>query len=133
MADPLVVRLADVRASDAELVGGKGANLGELIAGGFDVPDGFVLTTAAYRSAARAANVDPAAPDEAGQRLRTRPVPARIAAAAKKAYAALGGGKVAVRSSATAEDLPGASFAGQASINRLPLARAPPASVPESP
>ncbi|HET8784617.1 MAG TPA: PEP/pyruvate-binding domain-containing protein, partial [Candidatus Limnocylindrales bacterium] len=113
MAIPLLVRLAEVRASDTELVGGKAANLGELIAAGFDVPDGFVLTTAAYRSAARAAKVDPAAPDEAGKRLRTSPVPPRIAAAAKKAYAALGGGKVAVRSSATAEDLPGASFAGQ--------------------
>src|SRR4029079_15758200 len=46
-------------------------------------------------------------------RLRSAPVPAEIAGAALKAYAALGSGRVAVRSSATAEDLPGASFAGQ--------------------
>ena len=54
-----VVRLADIRAADTESAGGKGANLGELIAAGFPVPDGFVLTTAAYQAAARAAKVDP--------------------------------------------------------------------------
>ena len=51
MAEPVVVRLADIRASDTEVAGGKGANLGELIAAGFPVPDGFVLGTAAYRAA----------------------------------------------------------------------------------
>src|SRR5213082_2482954 len=80
---------------------------------GFAVPNGFVLTTGAYALAAKAAGVDPARPTEAAERLRSAPVPDGIADAALKAYAGLGSGRVAVRSSATAEDLPGASFAGQ--------------------
>jgi pyruvate,water dikinase len=108
-----VRRLAEVRASDIEQVGGKAANLGELIRAGFRVPDGFVLTTAAYALAAEAAGADPDHPRNAGDRLRTAPVPESISDVAKQAYAGLGGGPVAVRSSATAEDLPGASFAGQ--------------------
>ncbi|TMF18699.1 MAG: phosphoenolpyruvate synthase, partial [Chloroflexi bacterium] len=80
---------------------------------GFRVPNGFVLTTRAYALGAQAAGVDPARPTEAAERLRAAPVPDEIADAALKAYAGLGSGRVAVRSSATAEDLPGASFAGQ--------------------
>src|SRR5690242_11417453 len=80
---------------------------------GFRVPNGFVLTTRAYALGAKTAGVDPARPAEAAERLRAAPVPEEIAGAALKAYAALGSGHVAVRSSATAEDLPGASFAGQ--------------------
>jgi rifampicin phosphotransferase len=72
-----------------------------------------VLTTAAYALAASAAGVDPNDPQAAAERLRKASVPEAVAAAAREAYAALGRGKVAVRSSATAEDLPGASFAGQ--------------------
>jgi rifampicin phosphotransferase len=113
MVNAALRSLADLRAGDIAVAGGKGANLGELIAAGFRVPEGFVLTTAAYRAAARAAKVDPTRPEEAGDRLRAKNVPKAVATAAMKAYAALGGGKVAVRSSATAEDLPGASFAGQ--------------------
>src|SRR6185312_14463273 len=113
MAEPVVVRLADIRAADTEIAGGKGANLGELIAAGFAVPDGFILTTAAYAAGARAAKVDPSKPDDAAERLRSTAVPRSVADAALEAYETLGGGSVAVRSSATAEDLPGASFAGQ--------------------
>lgn len=113
MADPIVLPLEAIRATDTATAGGKGANLGELIAAGFAVPDGYVLTTAAYRAAARAARVDTSKPGEAGDRLRATAVPRAVAAAATKAYVALGAGNVAVRSSATAEDLPGASFAGQ--------------------
>ncbi|TMF33816.1 MAG: phosphoenolpyruvate synthase, partial [Chloroflexi bacterium] len=112
-AEHLTVSLAEVDRSAGSLVGGKGANLGELARSGFPVPDSFILTTHAYALAARAARVDPADPAAAAERLRTSPVPEAIAAAARKAYAALGSGRVAVRSSATAEDLPGASFAGQ--------------------
>ena len=113
MAEPVVLLLTEIRATDAAIAGGKGANLGELIAAGFEVPDGFVLTTAAYRLAATAAEVDSAKPDEAADRLRTVDVPDAVAAAAIDRYESMGAGKVAVRSSATAEDLPGASFAGQ--------------------
>lgn len=113
MVDRLAIPLSEIRAVDIETVGGKGANLGELIAAGFVVPDGYVLTTAAYRAAALAAKVDPSRPDEAAERLRAMTVPRAVVAAATRSYAALGNGAVAVRSSATAEDLPGASFAGQ--------------------
>jgi pyruvate,water dikinase len=113
MADRLAVPLTEIRAADLAAAGGKGANLGELIAAGFAVPDGYVLTTAAYRAAARAAKIDPSRPDEAADRLRATAVPRAVAAAAIRSYDTLGNGTVAVRSSATAEDLPGASFAGQ--------------------
>jgi rifampicin phosphotransferase len=109
----LVRLLETVTASDIEIVGGKAANLGELVRASFPVPDGFVLTTDAYLQAAQAAGVDPNDPGDAATRLRTAAIPESVAAAATQAYQALGGGPVAVRSSATAEDLPGASFAGQ--------------------
>jgi rifampicin phosphotransferase len=105
--------LSSIRASDGAVAGGKGANLGELIEAGFPVPDGFIVTTGAYVLGAREAAVDPSDPVTAAERLRTGAMPRPIAAAALEAYRALGGGPVAVRSSATAEDLPGASFAGQ--------------------
>ena len=110
----LLVRSIDgVAARDLESVGGKAANLRELQRADFPVPDGFILTTEAYLQAAQAAGVDPREPDSAAERLRGAAVPEAVAAAACEAYATLGGGAVAVRSSATAEDLPGASFAGQ--------------------
>ncbi|MEN3612996.1 PEP/pyruvate-binding domain-containing protein [Plantactinospora sp. ZYX-F-223] len=84
-----VITLAETSAGMAELVGGKAAGLGELIRLGERVPDGFCLTTAAHHRGA---------------------IPEAEVAAA---YRGLGGGPVAVRSSATAEDLPYASFAGQ--------------------
>src|SRR5438132_4137439 len=112
-AAPLTVNLADIDRGAVALVGGKGANLGDLARAGFPVPKGFVLTTRAYALAAEAAGVDPARPSESAERLRAAPLPDAIANAARKAYAALGSGRVAVRSSATAEDMPGASFAGQ--------------------
>jgi pyruvate,water dikinase len=109
----LVRSLASIRASDGPIAGGKGANLGELIAAGFPVPDGFVITTEAYTVAADAAGIDPREPEAAARRLRKTDVPEAIAAPALEAYRALRADAVAVRSSATAEDLPGASFAGQ--------------------
>ena len=92
-----IKRFDEIGAADLAEVGGKAANLGELTRAGLPVPDGFVLTTAAHRAAAAAGG---AVPDD-------------VAAALREAYDRLGGGPVAVRSSATAEDLPGASFAGQ--------------------
>lgn len=103
------------------LVGGKGANLGELLRAGFDVPDGFVVTTAAYdrfvadnhlaeQIQARAEQDDIAGINELFDGGAIGP---DLAAAITGAYAGMGAGPVAVRSSATAEDLPEASFAGQ--------------------
>jgi len=109
----LVRTLADLRAADLPVAGGKGANLGELIGAGFPVPDGFVITTTAYALAAEAAGVAPDAPASARVRLVASPVPVAVADAVRDAYRALGSPSVAVRSSATAEDLPEASFAGQ--------------------
>ncbi len=93
--------LSDCR--DSSLVGGKAANLGRLIRAGFPVPDGFVVTTQAYRFAQ--------AQSSAGNRSET--LPGAVADAVRLAYRAMGSGQVAVRSSATAEDSAGASMAGQ--------------------
>lgn len=105
MGDPQCIALEAVRRGDVASAGGKGANLGELLHAGFDVPAGFVVTTAAHRAALRSA-----AP---GQSEDSVAVPEDVAAGIRLAYAGMGGGRVAVRSSATAEDLPGAAFAGQ--------------------
>jgi len=108
----LVAPLSSLGAHDLPVAGGKGANLGELIHAGFPVPEGFVITTDAYVAAASAAGVDPKDPAAARAKLTDTAMPAEIANAVRDAYRALSG-HVAVRSSATAEDLPEASFAGQ--------------------
>ena len=118
-------------AATLAIAGGKGANLARLAAAGFPVPGGFVVTTRAYRAFVAAnglaavidaalANLDcsdPAALEQASQRIRTNfatgVMASSFAAAVAAAYAALGSPPVAVRSSATAEDLPDLSFAGQ--------------------
>jgi phosphohistidine swiveling domain-containing protein len=109
----LVRSLDELTATDLPEAGGKGANLGELRRAGFPVPDGFVITTAAYALAAEAAGVTGENPASARVRLAASPVPTGIADAVREAYRGLGAPAVAVRSSATAEDLPDASFAGQ--------------------
>ena len=110
-----VVPLSRVGAGDVSLAGGKGANLGELVRAGFAVPAGFVVTTRLYAEALRSAGLDPITVEAAGleSAIVALEVPARLAAPIVEAYHDLGGGPVAVRSSATAEDLPGAAFAGQ--------------------
>ena len=104
-------QLAELSARDGAIAGGKGANLGELVRAGFPVPDGFVVTTEAYALAA--ATVDPRDPSAARERWLATRVPEAVADAVREAYRSLGSPHVAVRSSATAEDLPEASFAGQ--------------------
>ncbi|MCY2988427.1 MAG: PEP-utilizing enzyme [Planctomycetota bacterium] len=88
---------------DISLAGGKAANLGRLIRAGFPVPDGFVITTRAYRLAQEQAAVG-SVPAE---------LPAVVAEEVRLAYHAMAGGPVAIRSSATAEDTATASMAGQ--------------------
>ena len=107
MAQDWCIPLADLTASDLDMAGGKGANLGELVGAGFAVPVGFVVTTVAYREAVH----DTTSPGSDPVLAAT--IPAQVRASILSHYAALGAGRVAVRSSATAEDLPGAAFAGQ--------------------
>lgn len=141
MNDPIGQRMLtrsihDISRENMDDVGGKGANLGELRGSGLPVPPGFVLTTAGYRlfveanalqdqilslaaaspNGGRPANDDDAASIEIGKLFETGEIPVDVAVAICTAYNGVPGeGRtaVAVRSSATAEDLPEASFAGQ--------------------
>jgi rifampicin phosphotransferase len=101
----LVAPLNAFGRADLAMAGGKGANLGELVRHGFPVPDGFVITTHAYELVAR--------DRDTREHFESVEPPEELREAITGAYATLGGGPVAVRSSATAEDLPGAAFAGQ--------------------
>ncbi|WNV88510.1 PEP/pyruvate-binding domain-containing protein [Umezawaea sp. Da 62-37] len=111
-----VLAMADL-AADLAAVGGKGESLAKLTAAGLPVPPGFHVTTAAYREFLAAnhltAAVVGASEREVADLFAAAPLPPDVATAVADAYADLGGGAVAVRSSATAEDLPDASFAGQ--------------------
>ncbi|MDP1909664.1 MAG: PEP/pyruvate-binding domain-containing protein, partial [Hyphomicrobium sp.] len=129
---------ADPASTDLAKVGGKGANLGRMTQAGFVVPPGFVVGTTAYMShietlkekiswiLAKINYADANALEESVKQIRgiitAAEVPADVAADIKAGYATLGQGAgsgavngdpyVAVRSSGTAEDLDGASFAG---------------------
>jgi pyruvate, water dikinase len=131
---PLVVPLSDVSDDALALVGGKAGKLGELVRQGLPVPPGIVVTTEAYQTFVDAtelhtvipealATIDPARPDTveaASARIRAAflatefppalraPIAAAYEAFARESSATFS----AVRSSATAEDLEGASFAG---------------------
>jgi pyruvate,water dikinase len=114
-----------------ENAGGKGANLARLAGAGYPVPGGFVIATAAYRAFVEANGLEAAiqtiltagqgagntdfeeASAEIRQRFSDGAMSSEVAEAALQAYRALGTPPVAVRSSATAEDLPNLSFAGQ--------------------
>lgn len=125
------VPLDQLSNQDVAIAGGKGASLGELSRSGFPVPPGFVLTTSAYdqfvaESGIQDRIVEIARGVQAGDREQgeaaaaeiralflAADMPAGIAAELVAAHDTLGAASVAVRSSATAEDLPTASFAGQ--------------------
>lgn len=118
--DQPVAPLDAFGAADLAIVGGKAANLGELIRAGLPVPPGFVVTTDAYTTVTDRAGLsglfaDPATfPAVMRSAIEAADVPAAIRNAITACYFALGQSvPVAVRSSATAEDLPGAAFAGQ--------------------
>lgn len=128
----LILPLSDTSAG-LSLVGGKGASLARLAAAGLPVPPGFYITTTAYRqfvaeyglqeqilAAVSAVNAGQpatleAASSQIGRLFAQHTMPDEITDAIRRAYGELGEGglPVAVRSSATAEDLPGMSFAGQ--------------------
>ncbi|MBI4065477.1 phosphoenolpyruvate synthase [Candidatus Gottesmanbacteria bacterium] len=133
-----VVWFTDVDKDDVDIVGGKGANLGEMTRAGFPVPPGFIVTAQAYyhfldendlrikiHDALSGLDVsDSKALDKVSKQIETlitrSAFPKEVSREIIHAYFSLEKGmlrhaRVAVRSSATAEDLPGASFAGQQS------------------
>ncbi|MGC9060265.1 MAG: phosphoenolpyruvate synthase [Thermoplasmata archaeon] len=130
-----IVGFEEIGVKDVSIVGGKGANLGEMLKAGINVPPGFVITGDTYAEFIESAKLMPeiekelAAVDfenteqltEACQRIRTKiesvKIPPKIAREILEHFRNFMHQKgvefVAVRSSATAEDLPEASFAGQ--------------------
>ncbi|NCF72781.1 MAG: phosphoenolpyruvate synthase [Gammaproteobacteria bacterium] len=135
---PYVIKLNELGMNDVEIVGGKNASLGEMISNlsnmGVTVPGGFATTAAAYRDFLKANSLDDRingllggldvddieALTSAGAQIRSwileAPLPQRLMDDIVTAWNEMSGGNeitVAVRSSATAEDLPDASFAGQ--------------------
>ena len=137
-ATALVVPFENLRMTDVESVGGKNASLGEMISqlpSGVRVPTGFATTAHAFRAFLKHDGLtdkinaklnaldteDVRALAQVGAEIRTsvlaQPYPADVEKAIREAFASLSAGNTqasfAVRSSATAEDLPDASFAGQ--------------------
>jgi pyruvate,water dikinase len=116
---------------DVTLAGGKGANLAEMTRANIPVPPGFIVTTDAYFTFLKQAKLEQRicqllepldiedseelkrTSDKLKEKISNSPMPEEIANEIRQAYRKLGGSAVAVRSSATAEDLPEASFAGQ--------------------
>ncbi len=130
---PFIKSLAELGHADLALAGGKAASLGEFNRAGFPVPPGFCITTEAYRAFVEA-NIlqeeilrltgsmeadNPDLLDVVSDQIRSLfeagEIPVELASEIRTAYVLLANPQpsVAVRSSATAEDLPGASFAGQ--------------------
>jgi pyruvate, water dikinase len=130
-ADKAIVWFKEVTKNDVPLVGGKGANLGEMTNAGIPVPPGFIVTATAYFDFITKAKLqtkintllgsinvhDSKQLQEVALKVQdlilNAKMPPETAASIEKAYIEMGKGFVAVRSSATAEDLPEASFAGQ--------------------
>lgn len=127
----MVRNFIDIGKNDVPVAGGKGANLGEMTKAGLAVPTGFVVTSNAYRAfvtenglesfisgqLAAAGDDENKLLEAAGQfreRITAGTLPDSVWSAVLTEYGKLGeNARVAVRSSATAEDLPDASFAGQ--------------------
>ncbi len=127
----LVVDLIDADASKLTSTGGKASNLTILAKAGFQVPRGFVVTTEAYTKFIQLNQMERLAEEylkdinhadakslgRATSKMRelteTAMLPEELVDAVKLSYSKIGSGPVAIRSSATAEDLPDTSFAGQ--------------------
>lgn len=132
---PLVIDFKDIDRDSLSLVGGKGANLGEMVKAGFPVPNGFAITVPSYELFLSENDIaskiyeileitdveDPVQLETASKKIQkiinTSKFPESVFVDMTKSYRKLSGrfskALVAVRSSATAEDLPGMSFAGQ--------------------
>jgi pyruvate,water dikinase len=126
-----IVWFTEVTKSDIPLVGGKGANLGEMVHAQIPVPPGFIVTADAYFKFLHGARLTDEIKNDLEnlnvndskklqevaeiikQKISVATIPSDMVKEIKEAYRKLGQGLVAVRSSATAEDLPEASFAGQ--------------------
>ncbi len=132
MSELFCVWFDQVTRDDVPLAGGKGANLGDMVQAGLPIPPGYVITAPAYRRVIEHANLETTIDDllldldrsVCGQLRAVEPlirdlfvdvpIPEEIRAPILEHYRRLGDNvPVAVRSSATAEDLAGASFAGQ--------------------
>ena len=127
----VIVWFDEVTKKDVPIVGGKGANLGEMTKANIPVPPGFIVTAAAYFDFLQQAKISDKirkllnpldvndskqlqqTSDEIKQVILEATMPPEIANRIREDYIKMGRGLVAVRSSATAEDLPEASFAGQ--------------------
>ena len=121
-----------------EMVGGKGMSLSKLLTAGIPVPEGFHVTTTSYKIFVEKNHIQPHinklldgidsnntsqlenVSTQIGMLFHNGEMPQEVSDAIKTAYAGLGNIAVAVRSSATAEDLPDASFAGQQEFKRCP-------------
>ena len=130
--EKLILALSHIDKNSLSVVGGKGANLGEMAKHEFPIPDGFSVTTHAYKLFLKESSfeeeliaalspLDPTDPQEVSKvgkmirdRLTSFPIPSTIEEGVSKELERFPeGSRFAIRSSATAEDLPDASFAGQ--------------------
>ena len=127
----MILDFNEIKKEDVLIVGGKGANLGEMTSAKINVPSGFVITADAYRDFLKVNDIDSliengikkSADDEKTLlneaehfrgKIKSGKFPEQLENAIREKYFNLGNNtRVAVRSSATAEDLPDASFAGQ--------------------
>lgn len=127
----MILDFNEIKKEDVLIVGGKGANLGEMTSAKINVPSGFVITADAYRDFLKVNGIDiliengikKSVDDERKLlnesehfrgKIKSGKFPERLENAIREKYFNLGNNtRVAVRSSATAEDLPDASFAGQ--------------------
>ena len=127
----MILDFNEIKKEDVLIAGGKGANLGELTVAKMNVPKGFVITTDCYRDFLKENGIDiliengvkQAGNDEKlllditdnfAKKIRLGKFPEKLENEIREKYFNLGDNiRVAVRSSATAEDLPSASFAGQ--------------------
>ena len=120
-----ILRLSEVSWRDLSRAGAKSANLGELLRLNLPVPDGFIIPVDAYAACADSLGLYrtlapyisaqdwSGASRAAAAAFASRPMDAHLEETVAAAYRRMGSPAVAVRSSATAEDLPAASFAGQ--------------------